>query len=176
MAKHDESFKLEVVRRYLSETSGAQAIALRYGLDHSTVRRWVQGYQQHGVQGLRKKYGHYDAQFKLGVLRKMWAEELSCRQASTLFDVRGGHNVVSTWERQYHEGGVDALIPKPRGRPKKMTAPKPPEPTPAHADDARTLQALRKENEYLRAEVAYLKKLDALVRANRQAAQKKRKP
>ena len=57
-----------------------------------------------------------------------------------------------------------------------MTAPKPPEPTPAHADDARTLQALRKENEYLRAEVAYLKKLDALVRANRQAAQKKRKP
>jgi transposase len=60
------------------------------------VRRWVKGYQQHGVQGLRKKYSHYDAQFKLGVLRKMWAEELSCRQASTLLDVRGGHNVVST--------------------------------------------------------------------------------
>jgi transposase len=57
-----------------------------------------------------------------------------------------------------------------------MTVPKPPEPTPPHADDARTLQALRKENEYLRAEVAYLKKLDALVRANRQAAQRKRKP
>jgi transposase len=57
-----------------------------------------------------------------------------------------------------------------------MTAPKPPEPTPPHTDDARTLQTLRKENEYLRAEVAYLKKLDALVRANRQAAQRKRKP
>lgn len=176
MAKHDESFKLEVVRRYLSESSGTQAIALRYGLDHGTVRRWVEGYRQHGVEALRKKFGHYDAQFKLGVLRRMWQEELSCRQAAALFDLRGGHSVVSTWERQYHEGGVDALKPKPRGHPKRMTAPKPPETTPSHADDARTLQALRKENEYLRAEVAYLKKLDALVRGNRQAAQKKRKP
>ena len=32
------------------------------------------------------------------------------------------------------------------------------------------------ENEYLRAEVAYLKKLDALVRAQKHAAPKKRKP
>jgi transposase len=57
-----------------------------------------------------------------------------------------------------------------------MTAPKPPDPPPPHANDASTLDALRKENEHLRAEVAYLKKLDALVRVNRQAAQKKRKP
>lgn len=62
---------------------------MRYGLDHSTVRLWVKGYQQHGVQGLRKKYGHYGAQLALGVLRRMWAEELSYRQAPTLFDVRG---------------------------------------------------------------------------------------
>ena len=57
-----------------------------------------------------------------------------------------------------------------------MTAPKPPEAPLPQADDTRTLQSLRKENEYLRAEVAYLKKLDALVRANRQAAQRRRKP
>jgi transposase len=43
-------------------------------------------------------------------------------------------------------------------------------------EDTRTLEELRKENEYLRAEVAYLKKLDALVRAQRLAAPKKRKP
>jgi transposase len=43
-------------------------------------------------------------------------------------------------------------------------------------EDTRTLEELRKENEYLRVEVAYLKKLNALVRANRQAAQKRRKP
>jgi transposase len=43
------------------------------------------------------------------------------------------------------------------------------------APDTRTVEDLRKENEYLRAEVAYLKKLDALVRAKKQAAPSKRK-
>jgi transposase len=43
-------------------------------------------------------------------------------------------------------------------------------------EEARTLEQLEKENELLRAEVAYLKKLDALVRTARQAAPKKRKP
>ncbi len=176
MARHDESFKLEVVQRYLSESSGARATALRYGLDHGTVRRWVEGYRLHGIEGLRKKFSHYDEHFKLNVLRRMWREELSCRQVTALFDIRGGQGVVSAWERQYHEGGIDALKSKRRRGPKLMTAPKPPDPPLPHANDARTLDALRKENEHLRAEVAYLKKLDALVRVNRQAAQKKRKP
>jgi transposase len=43
-------------------------------------------------------------------------------------------------------------------------------------DSARSNRALREEIEQLRAEVAYLKKLEALVRANRQAARKERKP
>lgn len=174
MARHDESFKLEVVERYLSESSGARAIALRYGLDHGTVRRWVEGYRQHGIEGLRKKFSHYDEQFKLSVLRRMWQEELSCRQVTVLFDIRGGQGVVSAWERQYHEGGIDALKSKRRRGPKLMTAPKPPDPPPPHANDAGTLDALRKENEHLRAEVAYLKKLQALIRAKRSAAPTKR--
>ncbi len=55
---------------------------------------------------------------------------------------------------------------------------KPPEPSKSTGEQpkqAKTLQELQRENEYLRAEVAYLKKLDALVRAKQQAAQTKRK-
>ncbi len=57
-----------------------------------------------------------------------------------------------------------------------MPQAKPPQP-PAKAtpDDERTREQLIKENEYLRAEVAYLKKLDALVQAKKAAQQKKRK-
>lgn len=174
MARHSESFKLEVVRQYLSARIGARSLASQHGLDHGTVRRWVEAYRQHGEQGLRKKFSHYSVQFKLSVLCRMWREELSCRQAAALFDVRGGHNVVVTWERQYHEGGLDALKPKPRGRPKKMTAPKPLSPQAPQEGDTRTLEQLRKENEYLRAEVAYLKKLRALRQEKERAAQKKR--
>ena len=52
--------------------------------------------------------------------------------------------------------------------------PKPPA-TPDKTGDTPTIERLLKENEYLRAEVAYLKKLDALIQAKKLAAQKKRK-
>lgn len=78
------------------------------------------------------------------------------------------------WERQYHEGGLDALKPKLRRRQKKMPSSKPPKPLPPPAEDARSLEQLRKENEYLRAEVAYLKKLQALRQEKEPAAPKKR--
>ena len=93
-----------------------------------------------------------------------------------MFDLRGGSGVVSSWERKYHEGGITALAPKLRGRPKKMKSPELPKPSYELPQESKTLQELQRENEYLRAEVAYLKKLDALVRAKQQAAQKKRKP
>ncbi len=50
----------------------------------------------------------------------------------------------------------------------------PPKPTEAGTPDERSREELLKENEYLRAEVAYLKKLDALL-AKKQAAQKKKR-
>ena len=115
-------------------------------------------------------------------------KELSFKQAAVLFDLRGGSGVVSGWQRSYDEGGLKALEPKSRARPSKMKPLKTPatprtsktpnthEPGSEQAHEPVTLEALRRENEYLRAEVAYLKKLDALVRAQKHAAPKKRKP
>lgn len=176
MAKHNEDFKLTIVQEYLAGASGYKALAAKYDLDYGTVRNWVARYRLHGEAGLRKKFSHYSAEFKLSVLQRMWQEELSYHQVIALFDLRGGTVVVSTWERQYHEGGLDALKPKPRGRPKTMKRPVAPKSPLPVSKDARTLAALQKENELLRAEVAYLKKLDALVRAAQSVAPKKRKP
>lgn len=175
MTRYDEKFKQTVVKEYLSGPSGYRALEGRYGVDRSTIRRWVNVYRRHGDAGLHKKFSHYSARFRLSVLKRMWRQGLSYSQVVVLFDLRGGTGVVSNWERQYHEGGLDALEPKPRGRPKKMTTPETPK-VGVPPEDTRTLEELRKENEYLRAEVAYLKKLDALVRAQRLAAPKKRKP
>lgn len=175
MARYDEKFKQRVVMEYLSGSSGYRSLEGRHGVGQSTIRRWVDVYRRHGDAGLRKKFSHYSARFKLSVLKRMWLQELSYSQVVALFDLRGGTGVVSSWERQYHEGGLDSLEPKSRGRPKKMKTPETLK-VPAQPQDTRTLEELRKENEYLRAEVAYLKKLDALVRAQRLAAPKKRKP
>ena len=176
MARYDESLKLEVVQKYLSGSVGHKTLAKQYGVERTSLQRWIERYREHGESGLRKKYSQYSEKFKLSVLRRMQRQCLSQAQVAALFDLRGGPGVVAKWLRQYHEGGPEALKPKPRGRPKTMPSPKPPKALPPQDDDASALEALRKENEHLRAEVAYLKKLEALVRAKRQAAQKERKP
>lgn len=66
-----------------------------------------------------------------------------------------------------------ALEPKRRGRLKMKPVAESPS-LPSDTDDPRTREDLLKELEYLRAEVAYLKKLRALRQEKAQAAQKKR--
>lgn len=174
MVLYDEKFKREVVKRYLSGRYGYKSVAREFGLHPGTVQRWVSSHEQHGAAGLCKKYSRYSATFKLKVLRRMWRDQLSYRQVAALFNLRG-NDAVSRWERQYHEGGLGALTPKPKGRPKKMPTPIPPaEPTDAETEDTLTREELLAELRYLRAEVAYLKKWNALVQAKGAAAQKKR--
>ncbi len=180
MTKYNEQFKRQIVDEYLAGNAGVKALGKRYGLSYTLVHRWVARYREHGVAGLSKKYSHYDEQFKLSVLQRMWRDELSYREVATLFNIRGDRT-VATWVRLYHDGGIDALKPRRRGRPPSMK----PEPDmkpefPLQPDEARTPDTLSrddllKENEYLRAEVAYLKKLDALLRSKEQAAPKKKR-
>ncbi len=104
----------------------------------------------------------------------MWRDEMSYRQIAALFDIRSPA-AIGQWERQYHAEGVDALASKPRGRSKAMAAPRPPKSgTLKVPDENRPQKDLLKELEYLRAENAYLKKLDALIQEKKAAAQKKR--
>jgi transposase len=56
-----------------------------------------------------------------------------------------------------------------------MPAAEPPKPIEDASPDTRTREQLLKENESLRAEVAYLKKLDALLKEKKRAAQKKKR-
>ena len=177
MTKYHSCFKREVVDALLLGNSqpghGARAIGKRFGIhDHRLIRQWLALYQHHGQAGLDPKYSRYDAQFKLQVLQRLWQEGLSYSELAALYDIRS-RTAIPCWERQYHDGGIEALEPRPRRRLKKMTSPKPAKS--AHkTDEDSSLEALRQENEYLRAEVAYLKKLNALVQAKKLAAQTKR--
>jgi transposase len=178
MAKYDEQFKLAVVRNYLTDESvGYRALAKRHGLSsHAMLERWVMAYRLHGSAGLSKKSSKYSAEFKLSVLRHMWDNQLSMIQTAARFDIRH-HAMVGIWERAYRDGGLEALIPHRRGRPKAVT---PPEPAPAPEspqDDAKlTREQLLAEVQQLRMELAYTKKLHALVQARQQQVpQKKRK-
>jgi len=99
----------------------------------------------------------------------MWRNALSYGQVSAVFDLRG-RGSVGRWERQYHGGGFDALQPRPKGRRPTMPNTKPiAAADAAQPADERSRDELLRENEYLRAEVAYLKKLDELLRKKTRA-------
>jgi len=173
MTRYDEHFKLEVVQRYLSGQEGANRLSRCYGVSSGQIKSWIAAYREHGVFGLRRKGASYTASFKLQVLKRMWGQRWSLGQTAAAFDIRcAGH--IGKWERQYYEGGPQALEPKPRGRPKKMPTSELPKPLPASSDETRSREELLEQVKYLRAEVAYLKKLRALRQEKELAAQKKR--
>ena len=170
MAKYDQATRRKIVDEYLSGSGGFRELAKRYGIGRSTLRRWVAGYRIHGEAGLRKKCSCFDADFKLHVLQYMRSHELSGQQVSVLFDLRDA-GAVGRWQRLYHDGGYEALKPRPKGRRPIMSRTKPiPLKDPSQPAEERTLQELLDENEYLRAEVAYLKKLQELRREKALAA------
>ena len=97
------------------------------------------------------------------VVETMRKENLSYREAMREFGI-GDHNAVAKWERIYIEEGAEGLYVERRGR-KSTGRPK---------LEKKVEEDLIAEVQRLRAENAYLKKLNALV-AERERQEKKRK-
>lgn len=171
--KYSPAFKLKLVKQCLSSDS-LNGVAVKNGIGHSILQRWVRNYQQHGLSGLARKYSRYDAQFKLSVLRKIEEEGLSDQAAAILFGIRG-QNSVGEWKKLYHAGGIDALKPHRERMSSMPRKPSPKSEEPCLSDEKRTRQELLEELAYLRAENDYLKKLDALIQEQDAAQAKKRK-
>jgi transposase len=173
MRKHTEQFKLQVVEEY-REGQTLAGVARRHSLDRGLLREWVAAYEKHGAKGLAPRAGHYTAEFKVLVLRHMQDHGLSLRQTAAHFNL-GGWEAISQWQRRYDAEGVAAFAPSRSRGNATMQQPSNHKPKPVKDED-RTREDLIDELEDLRAEVAFLKKYNALVQAKEATApQKKRK-
>ena len=106
----------------------------------------------------------YTGEFKQKVIETMHEEQLSFRETARQFEIND-HTRVLLWERIYLEEGPEGLYIERRGRkstdlPKKLSK--------------EVEEDLLAEVQRLRAENAYLKKLNALV-AERVRQEKKHK-
>lgn len=173
MTKHSASFKIRVVEEWLKGEQGHVAVAKKYGVERTQLRRWATWYEQHGRDGLAKKFTYYSADFKLSVLRHMWDTGQSYTQTAAHFNIRGLGS-LKKWEERYRSGGYDALVNRFEGRGKTVAAP-PKKPAPGSPeDDQRSREELIAELQYLRMENEYLKKLRALVQARQKAGAPKK--
>ncbi len=108
----------------------------------------------------------YTGEFKQLVVETMRNEKLGCVETAKRFGI--AKQRVCDWERIYLTEGVAALYIERRGRGGKGTG-RPPK------FDKQLEEDLLAENQRLRAEVAYLKKLQALVLEEQQHKSKKQK-
>ena len=175
MEKYTERTKLAAVEAYSSGHLGLTATAKQYDVGVSSLRKWVAAYQANGIAGVRAKRRElYAAEFKREVLQRARAEGLSNRQAAALFDILN-FNIIAAWERAYEADGMAGLEPRRAGRRKQATRNEAPEKPRDPDDRERSREQLLDELSSLRAENAYLKKADALVRSRTMSAPSKRR-
>ena len=122
----------------------------------------------------KQKAKKYSAEFKIRVIMDMREHRLGYRETVRKYwDINQGQeenykNIVKRWERIFLEEGAEGLMKERRGKSygsKKGRSPK---------LDKKVEEDLIAENQRLRMEIEYLKKLSALVLAEEQKNGKKR--
>lgn len=162
MAKYSEQFKLMLVREYHEGKLGYELLAKKYDIPSTTpIKTWVNIYNKLGAKGLeRKKHKEtYSVQFKLDVLNFMKRTGSSVIDTALQFGLTNPSMIIS-WKKAFLEGGAEALD-KPKGRPPMSHKAKNRGNKQKEEKEMTYEQKLERENELLRLEVEYLKKLQA---------------
>ena len=121
----------------------------------------------------------YSPEFKIAVIMDMRENHLSYRETARKYSIGSnesqGKDRLRLWERIYLEEGAAGFMTERRGRKSTGRPRKQPLEKSVEEDLIAENQRLRERNEYLEAELEYLKKLDALVREREQRSGKKPK-
>jgi len=126
-----------------------------------------------------QRFKKYSGEFKLCVILEMREHGLGYRETARKYNLGShvcqGKNLLRDWERIYLTEGADGLMVERRGRNTKGRPQKKPLDQEIENDLIAENQRLKERLQYIEAELAYLKKLDALVRAEEQRNGKKPK-
>jgi len=161
--KYNIKQKQSVVLSILSGRLSIKGAARELGCHKSGIQRWLAQYKQSGIKGFKFRNGHYDGRLKLRVVRYYLKKGLSLNQTASHFKIPN-QGIISQWVKIYERSGAVGLSNKPRGRKKSIMTKKPRKKEITSSDSvAQKLEELQKEVEYLRAENAFLKKLEALA-------------
>ena len=117
----------------------------------------------------------YSAEFKVSVIMDMRKHHLGYCETARKYNLGdpklgGVVHTLQRWERIYLEEGAEGLMKERRGRACKAGGTKKGRPPKL---DKKVEEDLIAENQRLRMEIEYLKKLDALVRKREQEERKK---
>ena len=153
--------KMECICEYIQGTNPS-VIMKKHGVKGSaTIYEWFRIFKAFGPEGLdvNKNKTVYSYSFKMRVIKWRTDHHASYPITANKFRILSP-SIIWQWERQLIQGQL-----KPEKREKRLMTK-----TPSNKHD----KDLEKENRYLRARVAYLEKLQALVQ-KKKTSQTKRK-
>lgn len=106
--------------RYFEMGFGDKSIGNALGIPHDTVRRWLYTYRALGKEALFvTSHLNYSYETKLNVIHAVLEEGMPKPEVMKKFGIKC-KTQINTWCRLYKEGGPNALLPKSKGRPKKV--------------------------------------------------------
>ena len=152
-----------VVKEYQEGKLGYRPLAQKHGVKgKSQIERWVKIYEEFGEKGLMKKRNpeSYSVQFKLDVLSFIKRSGSSEVEAALHFGLTNP-SIIASWKKALFEGGIEGQE-RSKGRPSMSDKAKNRKSKKITDEKEMTYeQKLERENELLRLEVEYLKKLRA---------------
>jgi len=170
--KYDYAFKLECVELVTDQHYSSESVSIKMGISESNIRKWVSFYREYGKVGLLPRRNQvYSVDFKIKVLRSIDEDSLSLKETRLKFNIPTDSTIIK-WKKDFNSFGLAGLQAKTKGRPKSMgnfKRKKRKSDKPLSREEELLL-----ENEALRCELDYLKKLQALIQEEEKA--KKRKP
>ena len=124
-----------------------------------------------------RKNKRYSSEFKINVIMDMRENHLSYHETVRKYELGndqtgGARLMVQRWERIFLEEGAEGLMKERRGRANPTSGARRGRPPKL---DKKVEEDLIAENQRLRMEIEYLKKLDALVQKRLQEEKKKQR-
>ena len=179
MSKYTKEFKIKLVLEYLSgEYGGHKMVAQKYNIPNSTLESWIVKYRSGGFDNLSKNLNNnkYTSEFKLSVIQYRQINNTSLRETAEHFNLSNG-SMVYRWEKAYQQRGLSGLEDN-RGRPRKYMSKsdkKPKKEKPIKESEREELIRLREENKYLKMQILFEKKYQALLLEEEAEARKKQR-
>lgn len=168
MSKYNRNLKIAIANQCLSGES-SEALSKIYDISSRQIRYWAQVVTIHGNKAFQPTPHLRCAKARLQAIKLMWTHDWSLGHTSAVLNLTTT-GTLSLWLDRYDKYGFKGLECRSRGRKpmdfSKIITTRP--------DDEKTLEELKEEVAYLRAENAVLKKLEELEQIKRRQAKKRR--
>ncbi len=178
MSKYSDELKLKIVKEN-ENGYGRKYLSKKYGINANTIKNWIIKYKSYGEEGIKKKIRNknYSASFKLSVLQYRKVNKTSYVETAKHFGI-GNYAMLAYWQKKYDEKGFEGLSTKagrPRTKGEGELSEKTKKTLQLKESEKEELIRLREENKYLKAHLAYQKKLEALIQKKKSKTKKRQK-